>query len=351
MSNMKNPSGGVYISADPFPNIGENDIEFLKNITPESPRGRARICTHKTNDDRMHEMFIGFTGDNYVRPSRHIGKDESLHLLDGAGDYYFFDHKGNITDTVPLGPYSSEHQFYCRIPALQEHALVISSDKVVFHESTPGPFRREDTEFSSWSPPDEDTAAVQKWLKDLPRPNRSPRPLLKMKRTGQEVYVADEEVRSVGRKEMDLLKSEVSKTDRKRVRLCIHTDPENTLHEMFVVYMSMTYVKPNMHVNKDESLHILEGEADFIFFDDNGNIREIIPLGDRSTGRQFYVRVPQFVYHTLVMKSGTLVIHEVTPGPFRREETVWAPWAPLETDLSAVEQFMNKLKLAIAAKR
>ena len=234
---------------------------------------------------------------------------------------------------------------------MQEHALVISSDRVVFHESTPGPFRREDTIFSPWSPVDDDQAAVAKWLKELPRDEKSPRPPLRMKRTGEEVFVADEPVASVGQKEMNLLKTTVHTTSRKRIRLCIHTDIENTLHEMFVVYMSMTYVKPNKHIGKDESLHILEGEADFIFFDDNGNITDIIPLGDRQSGRRFYIRVPATVYHTLIMKSETLVIHEVTPGPFRREDTVWAPWAPLETDAAAVDLFMNTLKSAVGAAR
>ena len=348
MLKAKAMGHGVYVATAAVPSVGRSDIEYLSGDVRNSPRGRVRLCTHKANEDRMHEMFIAFTGSNYVRPSLHVGKDESLHLLEGSGDYFFFDGSGRVTDTVSLGTYSSGDQFYCRIPAMQEHALLIRSDQIAVHETTVGPFRRDDTVFSPWSPPDEDATGVGRFLDGLRARPRGHRPLLKTKRIAQEVFVADEPIVSVGRKEMDFLKKTVHETDRKRVRLCAHASTENTLHEMFVVYMSMTYVKPNKHLNKDESLHILEGEADFIFFDERGGITEIVPLGDYRSGRQFYVRVPAFMYHTIIMRSETLVIHEVTPGPFNRADTVWAPWAPEEANLAGVNEFMDRLRSAAA---
>lgn len=346
MSKMRIISSDVRVTDEMFPSVGRLEIQALRKEVPASSRGRVRLCTHKVNEDRMHEMFISFDGSNYVRPSWHVGKDESLHVLEGDADYFFFDPQGRVTDRVSLGAYRSGYQFYCRIPAMAEHALLIRSSGIEIHETTVGPFKREDTVFSPWSPAETDTAGVSRFLDGLRRHPREDRPLLKMRRTGQEVFVADEHIVSVGRKEMDLLKRTVHETDRKRVRLCAHKDIENTLHEMFVVYMSMTYVKPNKHIGKDESLHILEGEADFIFFDEAGKITAVIPLGDYNSGRQFYIRVPSFVYHTIIMKSEMLVIHEVTPGPFRREDTVWAPWAPQETDTEDVATFMNRLRSA-----
>jgi cupin fold WbuC family metalloprotein len=336
----------VYVTEETFPSVHRSDIEFLNAAVPKSSRGRVRLCTHKVNEDRMHEMFIAFTGDNYVRPSRHIGKDESLHMLEGSGDYFFFNEQGQVIDTVSLGTYDSGYQFYCRIPTPADHALLIRSDKIAIHETTVGPFRREDTVFAKWSPEEGDTEGVQKFLGELRQRPRVERPLLRMKQLAEEVYVADEPIVSVGRKEMDFLKAKVNETRRKRVRLCAHPTTENTLHEMFVVYMDMTYVKPNLHLGKDESLHILEGEADFIFFDDKGKITEIIPLGSYHSGRQFYCRVPASAWHTIVMRSERLVIHEVTPGPFVRSDTVWAPWAPDENDAPAVASFMATLRAA-----
>jgi cupin fold WbuC family metalloprotein len=227
-----------------------------------------------------------------------------------------------------------------------DHARLIRSDGVTIHETTVGPFRREDTVFASWSPGETETPGIAGFLDRLRHQARRERPLLRMRQISEEVYVADQETVSVGRAEMEFLKAKVLETQRKRVRLCAHKDAENTLHEMFVVYMDKTYVRPNLHLNKDESLHILEGEADFFFFDETGRIQEIIPLGAAGSGRQFYCRVPAFAPHTLVMRSERLVIHEATPGPFRREDTVWADWAPDESDAPRVREFMRHLREA-----
>lgn len=346
MHKLRSINPEVFITEESFPSISRDHPVFLRQHLGRSPKGRVRSCMHKANDDRMHEMFIAFTGSNYVRPSLHVGKDESLHVLEGEADYFFFDPNGKVTEVISLGACGSDYQFYCRIPAAAEHALLIRSDEIVVHETTPGPFKREDTVFSPWSPEDGNHASVEQFLARLRHTSRAGRPLLKMKRTGQEVFVADEPIVSIGRKEIEFLKQSVQTTDRKRVRLCTHRELENTLHEMFVVYMDMTYVKPNKHLHKDESLHILEGEADFIFFDEQGKIIEIVPLGAYDSGRQFYIRVPAFVYHTIIMRSERLVIHEATPGPFRREDTVWAPWAPTETDTAGVVSFMGMLREA-----
>ena len=342
MLKMQSAGTDVYITDEAFPNVGRGELDFLTSKIHESSRGRVRLCTHKANEDKLHEMFIGFTDATYIRPSKHLGKDESLHVLGGSGDYVFFDEAGAVVDVVSLGEYDSGYQFYCRIPESVNHALVLNSTSMMIHETTSGPFRREDTVFTDWSP-EEETPEVAAYVAGI-KPQRRERDLLKMKRVNSEVYIADEPIVSVGRKEMDFLKSKVQESERKRVRLCAHKDITAGLHEMFVVYMSATYVRPNLHIGKDESLNILEGEADFYFFDQEGNVTDVIPLGDINSGRQFYVRVPKDVWHTIIMRSEKLVIHEATPGPFNRADTLWAPWAPEETDVEGAQKFMSSLQ-------
>src|SRR5436190_22735553 len=123
MLNMKSVSKEVYVTEEEYPSVGRQHIKSLQSGVNDTPRGRLRLCAHKGNEDRMHEMFIVFTGDNYVRPSYHLGKDESLHMLEGDGDYVFFDASGNVIDTVALGTYSSGRQFYCRINENTHHGL------------------------------------------------------------------------------------------------------------------------------------------------------------------------------------------------------------------------------------
>ena len=56
---------------------------------------------------------------------------------------------------------------------------------------------------------------------------------------------------------------------------------------MFVVYSKDTFVQVNKHLGKDESLHILEGEATFIFFDDIGNIINVTELSSKKVKTTF----------------------------------------------------------------
>ena len=110
---------------------------------------------------------------------------------------------------------------------------------------------------------------------------------------------------------------------------------------MLIVHEKDCYVRPHMHVNKTESFHIIEGTVDIIIFDEDGQIKDIIPMGDYGTGRKFFYRLPHSCYHTLLIQSEVLVFHEITNGPFRPDDTVWALWAPEETDENAVSQYME----------
>lgn len=341
---MKPKSKEVFLPDQPIASVGKEEVQILRRSIPGTLKNRVRLCAHLTNEDRLHEMVIGFSGDTYLQPSKHIGKDESLHVLEGAGLYVFYNEKGDVIDTVHLGQYHSDRQFYCRINESVQHALVITSPDMMIHETTTGPFSRDATVFAPWAPDDTNMEVAQAYAAQFKKLPVKPRPLLKMDRINTEVYQANDTVISIGQREMEFLKSKVVESPRNRVRLCIHKNTEAALHEMFVVYMDQTYVRPNKHLGKDESLHILEGEADFYFFDERGNLTDVVNLGDYNSGKQFYIRVPQNIYHTIVMKSPRLVIHEATPGPFVRSDTVWADWAPEESNATAAAQFMNKLK-------
>ena len=167
--------------------------------------------------------------------------------------------------------------------------------------------------------------------------------MIRAKPLNKEVYVADEPIVKVGRGDIEFLKGRVNESERKRVRLCAHKDVDDTLHEMFIVLAKGTYIRPHKHVNKAESLHVIEGSADVVFFDGEGNITDVIPIGDYSSGSRFYYRVAEPAYHTLLVRSDVLVFHETTQGPFVRSETVFAPWTAEEGDERAVKEFTEWL--------
>ena len=139
------------------------------------------------------------------------------------------------------------------------------------------------------------------------------------------------------------LKSRAVQNARRRMRLCAHHSDDNPLQEMIVALASDAYVRPHKHLARTESYHIIEGQADLVLFDDAGKIARVIPLGDYASGKCVFCRLAEPVFHTLVLRTPTLVFHETTNGPFRREETVFAPWSPAESDPQAVAKFMQNL--------
>jgi mannose-6-phosphate isomerase-like protein (cupin superfamily) len=44
----------------------------------------------------------------------------------------------------------------------------------------------------------------------------------------------------------------------------------------------------------------------------------------------FYYRIDAGQYHSLVVVSNVLVVHEVTNGPWTKDDTVWAEWSEPE---------------------
>ena len=47
----------------------------------------------------------------------------------------------------------------------------------------------------------------------------------------------------------------------------------------------------------------------------------IVPLGQPGSGRPFYYRMSKPFFHTLIIRSELLIVHEITNGPFRPEGT------------------------------
>jgi len=148
------------------------------------------------------------------------------------------------------------------------------------------------------------------------------------------VYPADEPV-TVSRQEIAYLEQRAAGTPRGRARFCCHRDPEDILHEMFIVHPQGAYVRPHKHLQKLESFHLIVGAADLILFDDVGTVTQVITLGDFASGGPFYCRIPDACYHALVIRSERLIFHETTTGPFRPEETLFAPWSPAEGEPEA----------------
>lgn len=136
--------------------LGDEDVAFLKRHATETPRRCARVCAHPGADDLLHEMIIVLTHGFCVPPHRHRGKSESFHVIEGALTIVIFDDDGGIREVIPMAPPGSERTFYYRLSEKAYHTVIPETDFVVFHETTNGPFRREDMEFAAWAPGEND---------------------------------------------------------------------------------------------------------------------------------------------------------------------------------------------------
>jgi cupin fold WbuC family metalloprotein len=154
--------------------------------------------------------------------------------------------------------------------------------------------------------------------------------MIKNRSESAEVLYPDEDIVVVASADLQELKRLALLNPRQRVRLCTHSSPNSRLHEMFIVHTQDCYVRPHKHIKKTESMAVLEGEVDIVLFNEDGSIRQVIQLGAMDTGKNFYQRLPEDVYHMLIIRTKFLVFHEIIEGPFLRERTTFPEWAPAE---------------------
>ncbi len=164
------------------------------------------------------------------------------------------------------------------------------------------------------------------------------------KKENDEVFLSADNTVVMSALDLENLELIAKNNQRERVRFCSHSNATDTVHEMFIVHPKEAYVKPHKHLNKVESMMVLHGEVDYIFFDNDGNIIEVIEMGDFNSKKDFYVSTKKERYHSLYIKSESLIFLEVTKGPFSRKDTFFPEWAPEDSDDEGVNKFMNNLK-------
>src|SRR5262245_57250372 len=162
-----------------------------------------------------------------------------------------------------------------------------------------------------------------------------------------EVLVASGGVVQVTAADLGAITERAIRSPRKRARLCAHPDAADPLHEMLICLARGTYVRPHRHEGKSESFHVIEGELDVVLFRDDGTVRDVIPMGPYASGKAFFYRLTESCFHTVLVNTPHVLVHETTNGPFDPADTVFAPWAPAEGDVTATE-YTNWLRGKVA---
>ena len=155
----------VFYTTDSITCVDEQSIDFLKSKAANNRRKRARLCTHLSPEDVLHEMLIVHCKGTYVQPHKHIGKSESFHIIEGSLGVVVFDDSGKIIKVIHMGDPSLGLVIYYRLSDSFYHSVVPLSDIVVFHETTNGPFKREDIVLAPWAPGEEEAEEAERYFK------------------------------------------------------------------------------------------------------------------------------------------------------------------------------------------
>lgn len=156
---------GVFYTDLDLVAIDDTIVARLKSEAMQSPLKRARLCAHPSPDSQQQDMLIVSHRNTYVPPHRHLGKTETMLVLEGNADVLLFDETGTMTEVLPMGPRVSGRLFFCRMPQKQYHSLLIHDEWLIFVENTIGPFDPAMSENAPWAPPPaaaEDGAAYKR---------------------------------------------------------------------------------------------------------------------------------------------------------------------------------------------
>jgi len=134
--NARTPS---YYNIDDNPTITKKAIAELKAESSENNDTDIRISSHKSPEDKFHEMVIMLHKGIYRKPHKHPHKEEAYHMIEGKMEVFIFNESGSVRLTRVL----DQDNMTFRIEKDTYHIAIPLTDFAIFHKIKPGPFIRE----------------------------------------------------------------------------------------------------------------------------------------------------------------------------------------------------------------
>lgn len=169
------------------------------------------------------------------------------------------------------------------------------------------------------------------------------------RRTGPNVHESCLPFGSLDAASMDIVARDAVLSAKRRARICCHQSLEDSPQEMIICLQPRTYIRPHRHLGRAESGLGLRGVADAVFFDLDGNIIDAWPMSTFESGKRFFYRIQEPVFHCLLVRDAPFVFHEVSTGPYSQQSTEFAPWTPPEDNAAAVSEYLDKLSERVSA--
>ncbi len=122
------------------------------------------------------------------------------------------------------------------------------------------------------------------------------------------------------------------KKNKKDIRVCLHTSPEDKHHDMVLLQKRKDFYKPwfenrkmgtfpHKHLKKGETYHLIKGKMACVIFKNNGSINYAFTLKPNDI-----FRTPINTYHTQIPLSEYVIYHEGALGPFKKGNSRFPKW-------------------------
>ena len=133
--------------------INNSIIQSIKKNIKYKKIKRYKICLHKNEKEKVQEMLNFSNGFNYYRPHKHLnGVSESYHIIEGQMEIYIINSKCKVKKKIKLSAKSKNNYFIFKISTPEYHFVVPSSEWLIYHEVTTGPWNKKNLKYAEFSP-------------------------------------------------------------------------------------------------------------------------------------------------------------------------------------------------------
>lgn len=131
---------------------------------------------------------------------------------------------------------------------------------------------------------------------------------------------------SVGLPQITKLQNQISDSQETQGRICCHPLDSSIVQEMFLSFNRGTTFPIMRHIDKSESLIILNGTLDYRIYSKLGEIIDTVSMSSFQTrtpsnSLPFYIWINRNTYHSPLVTSEILLAKETTSGPFLPKKT------------------------------
>ncbi len=320
-----------YISDSVAPKMSTELASSLIEKYQKSTRRRHRYCFHQNQNVDLHDIIICYDSTSYIPPNKHVGKVESLIVLEGEIEFFLFNDSGQVFDYRRLSSNKSGLPFYLRVPPNTWHGLrAVGNFPCVIKETIVGPYDRSTLKWADFAPAETTTNKEGfAWYEDIAaqcsaKGIKAPIDEI-FEKVNDTVYRSSRQLVTVNSKQLAPIIEAAKQSPLKRARLCCHNGPEEKLQEMFIALALGVNIEESFHLRKDESLTVINGQGTYSFPNEDGSLRETVELSpyksDNPLGSAFFTRINRYVPHKIIVNSNYLLIHEATTGPFYKTDT------------------------------